>query len=225
MRGVIAKQPGGPEELAFVELDEPLLQKGEILIDVQATAVNRTDILNREGKSGYAKNPVIGVEVAGIVADSNGCKGFAKGDRVMGGIVNGGAYADKVAMPANRAMLIPESLTFEDAAAIPEVFLTAYQTLYWIGRLSKGETVLIHAGGSGVGTAAIQLAKTLSQAKVITTAGSHEKLQVCKRLGADLVINYKSEAFEEAVIKETRNTGVDLILDFVGGKLLGEKLS
>ncbi|WP_058308408.1 NAD(P)H-quinone oxidoreductase [Gracilibacillus massiliensis] len=215
MQGVIAKQPGGPEQLAYVEMDEPKLKAGELLIEVHATAVNRTDILNREGKSGYALNPIIGIEVAGVVAETNGNKEFSIGDRVMG-LVNGGAYAEKVAMPANRAMLIPKSLTFEEAAAIPEVYLTAFQTLYWLGNLKKYETVLIHAGGSGVGTAAIQLAKRLSHAKVLTTAGTDEKLQVCKQLGADVLINYKSASFDEEVQKATNQEGADLILDFVG---------
>ncbi|SHM53374.1 NAD(P)H-quinone oxidoreductase [Gracilibacillus kekensis] len=215
MRAVIAKQPGGPEQLAYTEMDDPVLNTGEILIEVHATTVNRTDILNREGKTGYAQNPIIGIEVAGLVAETNGNKEFSIGDRVMG-LVNGGAYAEKVAMPANRAMRIPESLSFEEAAAIPEVFLTAFQTLYWLGNLKKHETVLVHAGGSGVGTAAIQLAKKLSQAQVLTTAGTEEKLQVCKQLGADVLINYKSTSFDEKVLEATNEKGAHLILDFIG---------
>jgi len=119
-------------------------------------------------------------------------------------------------MPANRAIKIPEQLSFIDAAAIPEVFITAYQTLFWIGQLKERETVLIHAGGSGVGTAAIQLAKQLVNATVITTAGSDEKLSFCKKLGADYAINYKEADFAEEIATFTENRGVDLILDFVG---------
>src|SRR5699024_9608042 len=206
MKGIIAKKPGGREQLVYTEMPEPIMKDGELLIEVHATAVNRTDILQREGKSGYAKNSIIGVEVSGTVLDPNGNTNVKKGDRVMG-LVNGGAYAERVAMPANRIMPIPDSLSFEEAAAIPEVFLTAFQTLYWIGNLQQQESVLIHAGGSGVGTAAIQLAKTLSNAQVIVTAGSDEKLDVCKELGADVLINYKEQNFAEEVLKATNQKG------------------
>ncbi|WP_208585645.1 NAD(P)H-quinone oxidoreductase [Gracilibacillus suaedae] len=215
MKGIIAKEPGGAEQLVYKEMPEPTLEPGDLLIKVYATAVNRTDILNREGRLGYAKNPIIGVEVAGEVAEPNGHPDFKKGDRVMG-LVNGGGYAEKVAMPADRAMKIPDTLSFEEAAAIPEVFLTAYQTLYWIANLQEAETVLIHAGASGVGTAAIQLAKVISNAQIITTAGSAEKLDYCRKLGADTVINYKQQDFAEEVLQATNHKGVDVILDFVG---------
>ncbi|MFD2657604.1 NAD(P)H-quinone oxidoreductase [Gracilibacillus thailandensis] len=215
MKGIIAEKPGGAEQLIYAEMPEPTLEPGDLLIDVRATAVNRTDILNREGRLGYANNPIIGVEVAGEVAESNGHPDFKKGDRVMG-LVNGGGYAEKVAMPADRAMKMPDALSFEEAAAIPEVFLTAYQTLYWIANLQEAETVLIHAGASGVGTAAIQLAKVMSNAQIITTAGSKEKLDYCHKLGADTVINYKEQDFAEEVLQATNQKGVDVILDFVG---------
>ncbi|MFC4403041.1 NAD(P)H-quinone oxidoreductase [Gracilibacillus xinjiangensis] len=217
MKGIIAKEPGGREQLVYTEMPDPILNKGELLIEVHAAAVNRTDILNREGKTGYASNPIIGVEVAGVVTDTNGHHSFSVGDRVMG-LVNGGAYAEYVTMPANRAMKIPDNLDFTEAAAIPEVFLTAFQTLYWIGRLSDKESVLIHAGGSGVGTAAIQLAKVLSEAFVITTAGSDNKLNKCKELGADVLVNYKEQNFAEQVEKVTEGKGVSVILDFIGAQ-------
>ncbi|SFL43989.1 putative NAD(P)H quinone oxidoreductase, PIG3 family [Gracilibacillus orientalis] len=215
MKGIIAKEPGGADQLIYTEMPEPELEAGDLLIEVHATAVNRTDILNREGKLGYVNNPIIGVEVAGVVTDANGHHAFKQGDRVMG-LVNGGAYAEKAAMPAERAMKIPDSLSFAEAAAIPEVFLTAFQTLYWIGQLKENETILIHAGASGVGTAAIQLAKVMSDAQVIITAGSEEKLDYCRKLGADTVINYKEQDFAEEVLQATNKKGVDLILDFVG---------
>ncbi|MDX8045613.1 NAD(P)H-quinone oxidoreductase [Gracilibacillus sp. S3-1-1] len=215
MKGIIAKEPGGAEQLIYTEMPEPELTDSDILIEVHATAVNRTDILNREGNIGYVENPIIGVEVAGVVLDPNDHPTFSKGDRVMG-LVNGGAYAEKAVMPADRAMKVPESLSFEEAAAIPEVYLTAYQTLYWLGNLKETETVLIHAGASGVGTAAIQLAKVLSNARVITTAGSEEKLSYCRELGADVVINYKEQDFAAEVERATDGQGVNLILDFVG---------
>ncbi|WP_010093615.1 NAD(P)H-quinone oxidoreductase [Ornithinibacillus scapharcae] len=215
MKGITVKQPGGPEQLELTELATPKPMDGQLLIKVQNAAVNRTDIITRQGKSGYMKNPVLGVEVAGIVEDVTGNSPFAVGERVMG-LVNGGGYAEYALMPVDRAMKIPDNFSFEQGAAIPEVFLTAFQTLYWIGKLTKHESVLIHAGASGVGTAAIQLAKHISDAKVIVTAGSQKKLDFCQQLGADVLINYKEKAFEEDVLKATDGKGVDLILDFIG---------
>jgi putative PIG3 family NAD(P)H quinone oxidoreductase len=189
--------------------------KGEILIKVKASAINRTDIVSREGKSGYMANPILGIEVSGEVVETGEGANIQTGTRVMG-LVNGGGYAQYALMPADRAMKIPDNLSFEEAAAIPEVFLTAYQTLFWLGELTDQETVLIHAGGSGVGTAAIQLAKKLTKAKIITTAGSKEKLDFCQSLGADICINYKEQSFDEEILKATNNQGVDVILDFIG---------
>ncbi|WP_087972233.1 NAD(P)H-quinone oxidoreductase [Oceanobacillus rekensis] len=215
MKAIIVKKPGGPEQLQESEQPKPEPHEGELLIKVKSAAVNRSDIVNREGRSGYLKNPVLGIEVAGIVEKAGPGTEVKVGTSVMG-LVNGGGYAEYAVMPADRAMVIPEGLLFEEAAAISEVFLTAYQTLFWLGRLSKGETVLIHAGGSGVGTAAIQLAKQLVGATVITTAGSKEKLDFAQSLGADHCINYKEQDFAEEVLRATDGQGVDLILDFIG---------
>ncbi|WP_043932053.1 NAD(P)H-quinone oxidoreductase [Bacillus sp. EB01] len=224
MIAISVKQPGGPEQLHIVEFDKPTPKDGEVLIKVKAAAVNRTDIVTRQGKSGYMGNPILGVEVAGIVEQAGKGATIAVGTRVMG-LVNGGGYAEYAVMPAERAMVIPDNLTFEEAAAIPEVFLTAYQTLFWIGQLRAGETVLIHAGGSGVGTAAIQLAKQIGQANVITTAGTKEKLDFCRSLGADVCINYKEQNFDEEVLNATNNKGVDLILDFIGASYWKKNLA
>lgn len=215
MKGVIVNKPGGSEQLKITDLPIPQPQAGELLIEVHAAAVNRTDIVMREGKAGYATNPILGVEVAGTVIEVNGESTYMIGDRVMG-LVNGGGYAEYAVMPIDRAIPIPDSFSFADAAAIPEVFLTAYQTLYWIGKLQQGETVLIHAGASGVGTAAIQLAKQISKATVIVTAGSANKLDFCRDLGADVLINYKEQSFDEEVLRATNGQGADVILDFVG---------
>ncbi|MBL5801535.1 NAD(P)H-quinone oxidoreductase [Bacillus sporothermodurans] len=216
MKAVIVNQ-NGTNQLELVEHPIPKAKEGELLIKVHTAAINRTDIVTREGKSGYLTNLILGVEVAGTIVEINGKSSFSVGDRVMG-LVNGGGYAEYATMPINRAMKIPENFTFEEAAAIPEVFLTAYQTLFWIGKLQKQESVLIHAGASGVGTAAIQLAKKLCDAKVIVTAGSKRKLDFCKELGADVVINYKEQSFEEEVQKATNGFGVDVILDFIGAE-------
>ncbi|WP_066309486.1 NAD(P)H-quinone oxidoreductase [Bacillus sp. FJAT-29814] len=224
MKAITVKQPGGAEQLQVGEHEKPIPKDGELLIKVKAAAVNRTDIVTRESSSGYLTNPILGVEVAGIVEKAGAGAKTAVGTRVMG-LVNGGGYAEYVLMPDDRAMVIPENLSFEEAAAIPEVFLTAYQTLFWIGHLRAGETVLIHAGGSGVGTAAIQLAKQIGQANVITTAGSKEKLEFCRSLGADVCINYKEQNFDEEVLKATKNQGVDLILDFIGASYWSKNLA
>lgn len=193
------------------------------MIQTKAAAINRTDILGRQGKVAYLPSDILGVEVAGVVVDSNQSD-FAEGDFVMG-LVNGGGYAEYVVMPAQRAMRIPASLTFAEAAAIPEVFLTAYQTLFWIGQLKRKDTVLIHAAASGVGTAAIQLAKQLTDATVIVTAGSDSKLEVARQLGADVLINYKEEDFDQQVLQATKGQGVDLILDFIGASYWQKNLN
>ncbi|WNC17404.1 NAD(P)H-quinone oxidoreductase [Brevibacillus brevis] len=216
MKAIVVEQPGGPEVLQLADIPVPTPSEGELLVRVKAGAINRTDILARKGAVAYKKaTSRLGVEMAGFVDSVGpGVTGWQAGDRVMG-LVTGG-YAEYAVIPANRAMRIPDNLGFVEAAAIPEVFLTAYQTLYWIGRLQEGESVLIHAGASGVGTAAIQLAKRVSKATVIVTAGSEEKLAFCKELGADHGINYKKAPFEEEVARITDGRGVNLILDFIG---------
>ena len=215
MKAVIVKQPGGAEQLQLQDYKKPELQPGEILIHVKAAAINRTDIVSREGKTGYMSNPILGIEVSGEVVDAAPGVNLTAGTRVMG-LVNGGGYAEYVTMPADRAIVVPDTLSFEEAAAIPEVYLTAYQTLFWLGQLKDDDTVLIHAGGSGVGSAAIQLAKQMTKAKIIVTAGSEEKLAFCRSLGADITINYKEQNFDEEVLNATNNQGVDVILDFIG---------
>ncbi|WP_174614413.1 NAD(P)H-quinone oxidoreductase [Virgibacillus ihumii] len=215
MKAIIAKKPGGTEQLTVTEKPKPEPNEYELLIKVEAAAINRTDIINRQSESGYLDIPILGVEVAGTVEQAGPDTNIQPGTRVMG-LVNGGGYAEYAVMPANRAMEIPENLSFEQAAAIPEVFLTAYQTLFWHGRLAEGEKVLVHAGGSGVGTAAIQLAKQISNAQVLTTAGSQEKLDFAESLGADVCINYKKLEFDEKISQATEDRGTDVILDFIG---------
>lgn len=224
MKAVTVKEPGGADQLQVIDCEIPQPKEGELLIKVKAAAVNRTDIINRESPLGYLENPILGVEVSGVVEKAGVGTKIAIGTPVMG-LVNGGAYAEYVVMPEENAITIPKNLSFEEAAAIPEVFLTAYQTLFWIGQLKREETVLIHAGGSGVGTAAIQLAKQIENVKVITTAGSREKLDFCQALGADIGINYKEEDFEEVVLRETDGKGVNLILDFVGASYWTKNLA
>ncbi|PZN09740.1 MAG: NADPH:quinone oxidoreductase [Bacillota bacterium] len=217
MRAVLVRQPGGAEQLFLGEYPTPEPGEGELLVRVRATALNRADILQRRGlyPPPPGASPILGLEIAGVVERAGpGCGGWRAGDRVFA-LVPGGGYAEYVTLPAAMAMPIPDNLGFEEAAAIPEAFFTAYQTLFWIGRLQAGERVLIHAGASGVGTAAIQLARDAG-ADVLVTAGSEAKLAACRALGASHAFNYKEGPFARRVLEATGGRGVDLVLDFVG---------
>lgn len=189
----------------------------ELLIRVHATALNRADLLQREGRypPPPGASPILGLELAGVVERVGpACRGFKPGDRVFA-LLPGGGYAELAAVPYDLAMPIPANLSFEEAAAIPEVFLTAYLNLLWLGRLQAGEYALIHAGASGVGTAAIQLAREVG-ARPLATAGSDEKVDLCRSLGAEAAFNYRAGPWADAVIEATGGRGVDVILDPVG---------
>lgn len=217
MKAWTIKEPGGLEQLVMVERLIPEPAEDEVLIKVEATAVNRLDIITRENKSLQEPYPILGVEVSGVVVkESPNYPELEVGTRVAG-LTNQNGYAEYTAMHAGHAMRIPESMSFIEAAAIPETFLTAYQTMFWLGELKPLETVLIHAAGSGVGTAAIQLAsRKITDAKIIATAGSQHKLDMAKALGAKHVINYRKEDFAEKVLEYTDGKGADVILDFIG---------
>lgn len=218
MKAILVSQPGGVEQLHLGEYEKPQMTDSELLVRVKATALNRADLLQREGKypPPQGASPILGLEMAGVVEEvGEMCKGkWRPGDRVFG-LLPGGGYAEYAVIADEMAMKIPEPFTFEQAAAIPEAFLTAYQTLFWVGHLQKGETVLIHAGASGVGTAAIQLVKAIG-AQSIVTVGSETKGQVCLQLGATHAINYKEGPFLDKIMELTNGIGVNLILDFVG---------
>lgn len=217
MKAILVKEPGGTEQLNLVDIDKPKPNKEEVLVKVKAAAVNRADIVKRVGKypNQAKENISLGLEVSGVI-ESVGRENskYKVGDEVCGLMAEGG-YAEYAILREDVIIPKPENLSFFEAAAIPEVFMTAYQTLFWLGKLKKGEHVLIHAGGSGVGTAAIQLAKQAG-ATVTVTAGSKEKLNFCQTLGADTLINYKEENFSEVIQEKTKKRGVDLILDFIG---------
>lgn len=217
MKAVLVKQPGDASQLYIGEYPQPTPLDNEILVQVKATAINRADISQRAGFYPPPKgaSPLMGLEMAGVVAEiGNNVTKWKPGDRVFG-LLEGGGYAEYATIDEGMVMPIPEHFSFEEAAAIPEVFLTAYQTLFWIGDLKQGERVLIHAGASGVGTAAIQMAK-ISGATVAVTAGSQEKLEACQELGADFLINYKQESFSERINQEFGKNAINVILDFVG---------
>lgn len=216
MRAVLVRQPGGPEHLHLGEAEAPTPGPGEVVLEVHATALNRADLMQRAGRYDPPEgaSPILGLEASGVVAAVGaGVDGWAKGDRACA-LLAGGGYAERVAVPADQLLPVPEGLDLVEAAAIPEVFLTAHQALVWLGRLETGERVLIHAGASGVGTAATQLASAIG-ATVYATA-SAPKHAVCRAMGAAATIDYASEAFDERVAALTDGGGVDVILDFVG---------
>lgn len=217
MKAILVTQPGGPEQLALGEYPTPEPGDDQLLVQVHATALNRADIMQRKGH--YPPPPgashILGLEAAGsVVKIGKNRSGWKEGDRICA-LLPGGGYAEYVTVPGNMAMRIPEGLSFEEAAAIPEVFLTAFQALHWIAGLQPGEHVLIHAGASGVGTAAIQLVRAAG-ATAFVTAGSSHKLDFCLELGATLGVNYKEEDFTARILDVTDGKGVDIILDFIG---------
>lgn len=223
MKAILFDQPGGPEVLHLADAPDPQPGPNDLLVRVRATGVNRAETLQRKGAypPPPGASPILGLELAGEVVQPAG--DWQAGDRVMA-VVTGGGYAELATVPAAVAIRVPEHFSFEEAAAIPEAFLTAFLNLFTLGKLQAGETVLIHAGGSGVGTAAIQLARAAG-ARVITTAGTQEKLARCRELGADVAINYKHEAFAERVNSATGEQGVNLILDFVGAPYWNDNLA
>jgi len=226
MKAIVFHRPGTADVLELEEVPAPRLQPGSIRIRVAATALNRADILQRRGL--YPPPPgaseILGLECAGVVSEiGEGVSNWREGDRVMA-LLAGGGYAEEVVVPAGCVMLVPECLSLEEAAGICETFLTAHLNLFEIGRLTAGQTVLVHGGGSGVGTAAIQLVKEVGAA-VLVTAGSAAKCARCLALGADCAVNYREEDFAEAVRVWTKGRGVDLALDCVGGPYLRGNLS
>jgi putative PIG3 family NAD(P)H quinone oxidoreductase len=225
MRAVVVDAPGGPEALHVAERRDPHAGDGEITIRVTAAGVNRADLLQRMGH--YPPPPgasdILGLEVSGVVASVGaGVAGFSEGDRVMA-LLEGGGYAELAAVRATQAALVPANIDLIDAGGIPEVFITAHDALFTRGRLQPGETVLIHGGGGGVGTAAIQLARQQG-CRVIVTAGSAAKLARCAELGADAGIDYSREDFVARTRELTDGRGADVVLDIMGADYLGRNL-
>lgn len=216
MKAWSIEKPGGREVLKLNDYETPVPGEGELLVQVKAAGINRTDTLTRQNTALTEPYPILGIEVSGVVVENRSTDDTLNAGTRVCGLVNHGGYGEYVIMPADRAIVLPDELSYEEGAAIPEVFLTAYQTVYWLGELKEKEKILIHAAGSGVGTAAIQLASQLSQATIFATAGQPQKLEMAKALGAHVLINYKEDAFDETVNEVTEGSGVDVILDFVG---------
>jgi NADPH:quinone reductase len=226
MTAIEIAQPGGPEVLKPGRRPVPVPGAGEVLIEVAAAGVNRPDVLQRQG--GYAPPPgasdIPGLEVAGkIVAVGDGAGAWKVGDSVCA-LLAGGGYAEYCAAPAPQCLPVPGKLDLIHAAALPETFFTVWTNVFDRGRLQRGETFLVHGGSSGIGTTAIQLAHAFG-ARVIATAGSNEKCEACRKLGADIAVNYRTEDFAAKVMEATEGKGADVILDMVGGDYIPKNLN
>ncbi|MGW4357485.1 NAD(P)H-quinone oxidoreductase [Streptomyces californicus] len=219
MHAITISEPGGPEALVWADVPDPVPGDGEVLVEVVAGAVNRADVLQRQGfyNPPAGASPYPGLECAGrILALGPGVTGWAVGDEVCA-LLAGGGYAEKVAVPAGQLLPVPKGIGLVEAAALPEVACTVWSNVFMIAHLRPGETFLVHGGSSGIGTMAIQLAKAVG-ARVAVTAGSPEKLARCAELGADILINYREQDFVEEVRENT--AGADVILDLIGAKYL-----
>jgi putative PIG3 family NAD(P)H quinone oxidoreductase len=223
MRAVVISEPGGPEVLKVGEVPDPTPRTDEVIVDVAACAVNRADLLQRQGN--YPPPPgaseILGMECSGTIsALGDGVAGWSVGDEVCA-LLAGGGYAERVAVPVGQLMSVPKGVSLIDAAALPEVTCTVWSMVFGTtaGRLQPGERFLVHGGSSGIGTMAIQLARERG-AQVFTTAGTPTKLEVCRRLGADVAINYREGAFDEEISQQTDGAGVDVVLDNMGAMYL-----
>ena len=218
MKAIVLRSYGGPDVLLSEDIPSPTFGAEEILVSVAATALNRADLLQRMGfyPNPFPSGPEIpGLEFAGTVkAIGERVTAWKVGDAVMG-IVSGGAYAEELALHERQAMAVPADMSLHDAAAIPEVFITAWDALVVQGGLTSGRWAMVHAGASGVGTAGIQIVKAIG-ARIIVTC-SAGKVQACKNLGADVVVDYGSQDFVAEVARATNGKGVDVILDVIGG--------
>src|SRR5687768_11518618 len=225
MRAVEIRGFGPPEVLTLTDRPDPFPAAGEILIDVAAAGVNRPDVIQRLGK--YPPPPgasdIPGLEVAGVVAAvAPDVRGWSVGEPICA-LVAGGGYAERAAVPQEQCLPIPKGLTAIQAAALPETFFTVWTNVFQRGRLTAGETILIHGGTSGIGTTAIQLAKAFG-ARVLATAGTDAKCQATRALGAEHAFNYKEQDWVAEARRVTNGRGVDVILDIVGGDYIARNL-
>ncbi|OCP07173.1 MULTISPECIES: NAD(P)H-quinone oxidoreductase [unclassified Ensifer] len=218
--------PGGPENMILKTGPLPAIKPGDVLVRVEASGINRPDVLQRKGDypPPPGASPILGLEVAGeVVALGEGAEGFAIGDKVCA-LANGGGYAEYAAVPATQALAWPKGYDAVRAAALPETFFTVWANVFDMAGLKAGETILVHGGSSGIGTTAIQLAKAFG-AEVFVTAGSAEKCRACEALGARRAINYRDEDFKSVILEETDGRGVDVILDMVGGRYFDRNIA
>jgi len=226
MHAITFSHPGPPEVLAWSDTPAPAPTADEVVINIQAAGINNADLLQRRGAYPVpaGASPILGLECSGTVSwVGNHASGWKVGDRVCA-LLTGGGYAEQVAVPWEQVLPIPRGVDLIEAAGLPEAACTVYSNLYMKTELRSGMSVLIHGGGSGIGTFAIQWAKALG-VTVVTTAGSNEKLNRCAALGADVLINYRETDFSEQTLLATDGKGVDRILDIVGADYLARNLS
>ena len=225
MKAILIDKPGDESVLKLGDAPEPIAGPADLLIKVKYAALNRADLMQRQGlyPPPAGASPILGLECAGeVVAIGREVSGWRVGDRAMA-LLPGGGYAALAAVDSGSAMHVPSALSDEEAAALPEVFLTAFLNLFMLAGVKAGDFVLIHGGGSGVGTASIQLV-ALADARSIVTAGSDAKCEQCLRFGADVAVNYNSGPFAPKVRAATNEHGVDVILDSIGGAYLAPNL-
>ncbi|KAJ2864461.1 hypothetical protein GGH94_002913 [Coemansia aciculifera] len=225
MKAILVKQPGGADQLYFGQADKPVPKPNELLVKIHCFALNRMDIVQREGRYPLPPEagPILGVEFAGIVVSTGAdALRFKPGDRVFG-LAYGGAYAQYVAVDEGSVHLLG-SLTMEMGSSLLECWYTAYQAVSDIGNMKAGEDILIHAASGGVGTAAIQLAKLAGARRIFVTAGSPEKLEYCRKVGATHPINYREQSFKDVVLRATDGRGVDIICDYLLASYFGDNI-
>jgi len=225
MKAVIVEKPGDERALKLAEVPDPVPKDDELLIRVRCAGLNRADLMQRQGF--YPPPPgasdIIGLECAGeVIAVGGSAPGWRVGERAMA-LLPGGGYAEKAAVHFGSAMKVPAALSDEEAAGIPEVFLTAFLNIFMLAGIEAGDTVLVHGGGSGVGTAAIALLKEAG-VRSIVTAGTDAKCEQCLKIGAAVAINYKHGPFAPQVKTATNGRGVDMILDSIGGAYLAPNI-
>jgi putative PIG3 family NAD(P)H quinone oxidoreductase len=226
MHAVVISEPGGPEVLQWTEVPDPRPGPGEVIVEVAAAGVNRADLMQRQGfyPPPPGAPPYPGLECSGTVAAlGDGVTGWQVGEQVCA-LLAGGGYAEQVAVPAGQLLPVPKGSTVVEAAAFPETACTVYSNVFLTAGLVAGETLLVHGGGSGIGTMAIQLAKQAG-ARVAVTAGSQDKLDVCRALGADITINYREEDFVDSLMAATDGHGADVILDIIGAAYLARNIA
>ena len=226
MRATVVTAPGGPDVLDWVEVPDPVVGTGDVLLDVAATAVNRADVLQRQGR--YPPPPgapgYLGLECSGVVrAVGPGVSGWVIGDEACG-LLAGGGYAEQVAVPAGQLLPVPAGIDLVTAATLPEAACTVWSNLVLTAGLHAGQTLLVHGGGGGIGTMAVQVGAALG-ARVAVTAGSPEKLRRCRDLGAQVLVDHRTTDFVQAVRDATGDRGADVVLDVMGAAYLARNLA
>jgi putative PIG3 family NAD(P)H quinone oxidoreductase len=226
MHAITIREPGDPDVLEWTQTADPEPGPGEVLLDVAASAINRADILQRQGNypPPEGASEILGLECSGTVAAlGDGVTGWQVGDRVCA-LLAGGGYAEKVAVPAEQLLPLPDGVDLVTAGGLPEVACTVWSMVEQTAKLGEGEVFLVHGGAGGIGTHAIQVAKALG-ARVATTAGSDDRLRKCAELGADILVNYREQDFVEEVKNATDGHGADVVLDNMGAKYLESNLN